>query len=94
MRSGKDCVVAIVSADQKPPVAQLASQVDFDIWVVDDRDAYASAQRFPTARRRIVGDIGASLEKLRALLGNDAPGAGAAIRDPLDALYQVRSETR
>ena len=47
-------------------VAQLASQVDFDIWVVDDRDAYASAQRFPTARRRIVGDIGASLEKLRA----------------------------
>src|SRR5437660_1077596 len=32
----------------------------------DDREAYASAQRFPTAQRRIVGDIGASLEKLRA----------------------------
>jgi hypothetical protein len=36
----------------------------------------------------------ASLEKLKALLGNDAPGTGAQVRDPLDALYQVRSETR
>jgi len=36
----------------------------------------------------------ASLEKLRALLGNDAPASGAMTRDPLDALYQVRSETR
>jgi hypothetical protein len=36
----------------------------------------------------------ASLEKLKALVGNDAPSAGAPARDPLDALYQVRSETR
>jgi hypothetical protein len=36
----------------------------------------------------------ASLEKLKALVGNDAPSAGAQARDPLDALYQVRSETR
>jgi len=36
----------------------------------------------------------ASLEKLKALLGNDAPPTGAMARDPLDALYQVRSETR
>jgi hypothetical protein len=36
----------------------------------------------------------ASLEKLKALLGNDAAASGAMIRDPLDALYQVRSETR
>src|SRR5262249_41113745 len=46
-------------------VGQLASQMDFDIWVLDDREAFASEQRFPTARRRIVGDIGPSLEKLR-----------------------------
>ncbi len=36
----------------------------------------------------------ASLEKLRALLGNDTPAAGALVRDALDALYQVRSQTR
>src|SRR5437899_247597 len=35
-----------------------------------------------------------SLDKLKALLGNDAPGTGVIVRDPLDALYQVRSETR
>jgi hypothetical protein len=36
----------------------------------------------------------ASFEKLKALLGNDSASAGATVRDPLDALYQVRSETR
>jgi hypothetical protein len=37
----------------------------------------------------------ASLEKLRALIAGDAGAAiGAALRDPLDAIYQVRSETR
>jgi tetratricopeptide (TPR) repeat protein len=36
----------------------------------------------------------ASLEKLKALLGNDAPATDTMVRDPLDALYQVRSETR
>ena len=36
----------------------------------------------------------ASLEKLKALVGNDGPETGAQARDPLDALYQVRSETR
>jgi tetratricopeptide (TPR) repeat protein len=37
----------------------------------------------------------ASLEKLRALIAGDAGAAiGAALRDPLDAIYQVQSETR
>lgn len=45
-------------------VAQLASQVDFDIWVLDDRDRYVSAERFPTAQRRFVGDIGRTLQEL------------------------------
>src|SRR5262249_47662863 len=40
-------------------VARLAAEVDFDVWVVDDRESYASRQRFPTARRLLVGDIGA-----------------------------------
>jgi xanthine dehydrogenase accessory factor len=46
-------------------VGKLAAAVDFEIWVVDDRAAFASAERFPAARRRIVGDIGAELQTLR-----------------------------
>lgn len=45
-------------------VAKLAAEVDFDIWVVDDRELYASPQRFPTARRFLVGDIGVTLKEL------------------------------
>jgi xanthine dehydrogenase accessory factor len=45
-------------------VAKLAAEVDFDIWVVDDRERYASRQRFPAAQRLIVGDIGAALKEL------------------------------
>jgi xanthine dehydrogenase accessory factor len=43
-------------------VARLASDVEFDIWVLDDRDRYANRQRFPTAQRIQVGDIGQSLK--------------------------------
>jgi xanthine dehydrogenase accessory factor len=45
-------------------VARLAAEVDFDIWVVDDRERYASAERFPVAKRRMVGDIGGILKEL------------------------------
>ncbi len=45
-------------------VARLASEVDFDVWVLDDRDRYASPDRFPAAERLIVGDIGATLKEL------------------------------
>jgi xanthine dehydrogenase accessory factor len=38
-------------------VADLAAQTDFDVWVVDDRNQYASVERFPRAQRRIVGSI-------------------------------------
>jgi xanthine dehydrogenase accessory factor len=38
-------------------VASLAAQVDFDVWVVDDRHQYASRERFPTAERITVGAI-------------------------------------
>ncbi len=38
-------------------VASLAAQADFDVWVVDDRQQYASPERFPDAHRRIVGPI-------------------------------------
>jgi xanthine dehydrogenase accessory factor len=45
-------------------VAQLAAQADFDIWALDDRESFVSAERFPTAQRRLVGDIGVELKKL------------------------------
>jgi xanthine dehydrogenase accessory factor len=45
-------------------VARLAAEVDFEIWVVDDRESYASRERFPSARRLLVGDIGATLKEL------------------------------
>jgi xanthine dehydrogenase accessory factor len=47
-------------------VAELAAQVDFDIWVLDDREKYANAERFPNAERWFVGDIGQTLKQLVA----------------------------
>lgn len=38
-------------------VGELAHQLDFDVWVVDDREQYTSAERFPNAQRRITGTI-------------------------------------
>jgi xanthine dehydrogenase accessory factor len=45
-------------------VARLAAEVDFEVWVLDDRAAYASRERFPAARRVLVGDIGGTLRDL------------------------------
>jgi xanthine dehydrogenase accessory factor len=36
-------------------VAGLAAQVEFDVWVADDRHQYANRDRFPTAQRLVVG---------------------------------------
>jgi xanthine dehydrogenase accessory factor len=49
-------------------VAKLASKVGFDIWVLDDRDKFVSPERFPTASRRLVGDIGTTLRDLAPTL--------------------------
>jgi xanthine dehydrogenase accessory factor len=38
-------------------VASLAAQVDFDVWVVDDRGQYANRERFPSAQKILVGPI-------------------------------------
>ncbi len=45
-------------------VANLAAQVDFDVWIVDDRRQYANRERFPNAQRIIVGPIDEMLPKL------------------------------
>jgi xanthine dehydrogenase accessory factor len=38
-------------------VADLAADLEFDVWIVDDRAEFASAERFPRAERRISGPI-------------------------------------
>jgi xanthine dehydrogenase accessory factor len=43
-------------------VARLASDVDFAIQVMDDRERYANRERFPTAEKLTIGDIGETLK--------------------------------
>jgi xanthine dehydrogenase accessory factor len=45
-------------------VANLAAQLEFDIWVVDDREDIVSAERFPMAEKRIAGDINTVLPQI------------------------------
>ncbi len=45
-------------------IAQLAVDVGFRVWVIDDREEYCNAERFPKATRLIVGDIDATLGDL------------------------------
>ena len=49
-------------------VGQLASECGFNIEVLDDREAFVSAERFPTAQKRTVGDIGRCLAELAPTL--------------------------
>jgi xanthine dehydrogenase accessory factor len=45
-------------------VARLAAEVDFDVWILDDRASFANRERFPSAQRLLVGDIGPTLQQL------------------------------
>ncbi len=45
-------------------VAHLAHDVDFDVWVVDDREEYCNTLRFPDARRLIVAPFDDALKGL------------------------------
>jgi xanthine dehydrogenase accessory factor len=45
-------------------VGRLAAEVDFDVWVLDDRESFVSQERFPAAQRRMVGDVGIILKEL------------------------------
>lgn len=59
------CRLVLVGAGHvAQAVAALASDLDFEVWVVDDREDYASGSRFPSASRRIVGEIGRVLLEL------------------------------
>ena len=45
-------------------VADLAQQLQFDVWVVDDREDYVSRERFPYAERHVSGKMGQVLLEL------------------------------
>jgi xanthine dehydrogenase accessory factor len=47
-------------------VGKLAAECEFEIWVLDDREKYANAERFPAAQTIIVGDIGRELQALKS----------------------------
>lgn len=59
------CRLLIVGAGHVgQKVSELAADVDFDVWVVDDREQYCNQERFPRATRLIVGPIDSSLSGL------------------------------
>lgn len=45
-------------------VGNLAADLDFEVWVLDDRAEFVSAERFPRAARRLHGPIGPTLRDL------------------------------
>ena len=45
-------------------VARLAAEAGFEISVLDDRESYANRERFPSASKLRVGDIGTTLKRL------------------------------
>jgi len=47
-------------------VAELAHEADFDVWVVDDREQYCNADRFPFAKRLLLGPLEDLLKGLPA----------------------------
>lgn len=51
-------------------VAELAAEVDFDVWVIDDRESYCSPERFPRAARRLCAPFDQVLPNLE-LSGDD-----------------------
>jgi xanthine dehydrogenase accessory factor len=60
------CNLVIVGAGHVgQKVAELASEVGFDVWVVDDRQEYCNPERFPRARRLIVDDFDTALRGLQ-----------------------------
>lgn len=59
------CRLVIVGAGHVgQKVGELAAACDFDVWAVDDREQYCNAERFPQAKRLIVGEIDAALSGL------------------------------
>jgi len=50
-------------------VARMATETEFEVWILDDREKFANVERFPSATRCLVGDIGRTLQTLKATIG-------------------------
>lgn len=62
----KRCRLLIVGAGHVgQKVADLAADVGFDVWVVDDREEYCNRERIPAAQRLIVGAFDSVLAGLQ-----------------------------
>ncbi len=75
--------------------ARFAAEVGFGIWVLDDRAQYITPDRFPSATRRLVGDIGPTLAELSPSF---TPNIYALIltrghRHDEEALFRLASST-
>ena len=55
------------------PWGKLAAELDFVVWVVDDRAEYVSEERFPRAERRISGAIDAGVAGVGDYAGHLLP---------------------
>jgi xanthine dehydrogenase accessory factor len=62
LKRGRLVIVGGGHVGQK--VAELAATCDFDVWVVDDREQYCNPERFPQAKRLIVGPPDTALSGL------------------------------
>jgi hypothetical protein len=62
-------------------VGNLAAELDFDVWVLDDREEFASRERFPQAQRLIAGPIGATLSNLTVNGKINTPTSTAQVPD-------------
>ena len=59
------CPLVIVGAGHiGQKVAELASDVDFDVLVIDDREQYCNPDRFPNATRLVVAPIEEAVSRL------------------------------
>lgn len=63
-RLHRTCLVIVGAGHVGQKVAELAHEADFDVWVVDDREQYCNAERFPFAKRLLVGPLHESLADL------------------------------
>jgi len=59
------CTLVIVGGGHVgKAVADLAAELEFDVWIIDDRAEYVAETRFPQAERRISGPIDRVLPEL------------------------------
>ena len=60
----RSCLYIFGAGHVSQHICRIASMVNFDVTVIDDRDDYSNAARFPEARETIVKDFSAAFDQL------------------------------